>query len=120
MRKTVILIIACFLLCGCGETKKEATIQKIDCAKTQELVNDGAILVDVRSVFEYEHYHLDNAINIDVQVIENVIEEQIPDKKTKIIEYCQSGSRSNNAANILIEKGYTNVYDLGSIDNCEN
>lgn len=118
MRKIVILITLCFLMCGCGEVKK-ASVQEINCDKKSEMVNEGAILIDVRSAAEYSINHLDGAINIDVNTIGDVIEEKIPDKKTSIIVYCQSGSRSKMAADTLIEKGYTNVYDLGSIDNCQ-
>lgn len=119
MRKIVMLLTVCFLMCGCGEVKK-ATVQEINCGKKSELINEGATLIDVRSATEYSISHLDGAINIDVQVIGDVIETQIPDKNTSIIVYCQSGSRSKKAADTLIEKGYTNVYDLGSIDNCQN
>lgn len=118
MKKIMVMIIACIFMCGCGEVKK-ASVQEINCDKKSELVSEGAVLIDVRSTFEYSNSHLDEAINIDVQVIGDVIETQIPDKNTKIIVYCQSGSRSKTAANTLIEKGYTNVYDLGSIDNCK-
>lgn len=118
MRKIIILITVCFLLCGCGKSEK-VTVQEINCDSKNELVSEGAILIDVRSASEYSINHLDNAINIDVQVIGDVIETQIPDKNTKIIVYCQSGTRSKKAADTLIQKGYTNVYDLGSIDNCQ-
>lgn len=117
MKKIIVIIMVCIFMCGCGE-KKTVSVQEIDCENLNELVSEGAVLIDVRSSFEYDINHLDEAINIDVQVIENVIEDEIPDKNTKIIVYCQSGSRSRSAADILILKGYTNVYDLGSIDNC--
>lgn len=33
-----------------------------------------------------------------------------------IFVYCKSGSRSVTAANILIEQGYKNVYNLGELN----
>ena len=52
-------------------------------------------------------------------MIESTIESEVSDKDTKIIVYCRSGNRSKQAANILIEKEYKNIYDLGSINNCK-
>jgi len=37
------------------------------------------------------------------------------DKNNPIIVYCRSGVRSNRAANILIENGFSEVYDMGGI-----
>ena len=83
---------------------------------------DKAILIDVRSSQEYEDNHIDGAININVDDILNTEgaliynNSEIGFNKT-IIVYCRSGARSKNAANKLVELGYRNVYDLGSIDN---
>ncbi|MBQ5313497.1 MAG: rhodanese-like domain-containing protein [Oscillospiraceae bacterium] len=45
----------------------------------------------------------------------------LPDTSQEIILYCRTGSRSFEAANILLALGYTKVYDLGSISDwcCE-
>jgi rhodanese-related sulfurtransferase len=40
----------------------------------------------------------------------------IPDKEAKIVVYCRSGRRSAEAAKVLKELGYKNVYDLGGIN----
>ena len=90
--------------------------------KAEELIDEGALLIDVRSITEYNQGHIEGAINIDVQEILNVTDSLIYNnasisKNKKIIVYCRSGSRSNSAATKLVELGYTNVYDLGSIDN---
>lgn len=118
MKKVIMLMFLSLFICSCESNK--ATITKVDCVKSVELMNEGAILIDVRSVQEYNSYHLNDAINIDYQQIESKIASEVPDKEQKIIVYCQSGTRSNTAANTLIELGYTNVYDLGAISNCSD
>lgn len=39
----------------------------------------------------------------------------LPDKTAPIIVYCASGKRSQKAADILIQQGYTNVFNAGGI-----
>ena len=40
-------------------------------------------------------------------------------KNSVLIVYCRSGNRSSQAANLLEELGYTEVYDLGAMSNWE-
>ena len=92
-----------------NRTNKNITIEEANqiIANTQ-----NAILIDVRSNQEYKEYHLDGAICIPHYEIQNKIEQQIPNKTTLIILYCQSGLRSKKAVDILQNKGYQNVYHI--------
>ena len=65
-------------------------------------MNEGAVLIDVRSASEYAESHLDNSINLTVDTIGVNIEKLVSDKNTKIIVYCRSGNRSATAAEIPI------------------
>ena len=126
MKKILIFIVMLLLVSGCGKTKtvsnevKEAkeTISNVTCDKAMSLQGDGAIIVDVREPEEYKEEHLDEAINIPYTEIVNKIS-NYADKDTKIIVYCKSGVRSNKAATSLVDAGYKNIYDLGSISNCK-
>lgn len=75
------------------------------------------IILDVRTIEEYEEGHIPGAICVPNETIgENVIEE-LPDKGQIIFVYCRSGNRSKQAATKLAEQGYTNIYEFGgSID----
>jgi len=109
------------MLCSCGTEEKETekvVSQNINCTQKEELMNEGAVLIDVRSASEYAEGHLDNSINLTVDTIGVNIEKLVSDKNTKIIVYCRSGNRSATAANTLINLGYKNVYDLGAMNNC--
>ena len=121
MKKIVMLCMCAMMLCSCGTEEKEtekAVSQNINCTQKEELMNEGAILIDVRSASEYAEGHLDNSINLTVDTIGVNIEKMVSDKNTKIIVYCRSGNRSATAANTLINLGYKNVYDLGAMNNC--
>ena len=119
MKKIILLFCIPFMICGCGEKQEEVKVQNITCSEKEELMDDGAVLIDVRTETEFNEGHLDDALNISVETIAMTIEDKITDKATKIIVYCRSGNRSATAANALINKGYTNVYDLGGMSNCQ-
>ena len=121
MKKIVMLCMCAMMLCSCGTEEKEtekAVSQNINCTQKEDLMNEGAVLIDVRSASEYAEGHLDNSINLTVDTIGINIEKMVSDKNTKIIVYCRSGNRSATAANTLINLGYKNVYDLGALNNC--
>ncbi len=91
-------------------------VKLIDSDEARKLIKDsGALLVDVRTKEEYEQNHIEGAMLIPLDVIDSVIEEQISDKETNIILYCRSGRRSGIAAELLLEMGYKNIYDMGAI-----
>ena len=70
------------------------------------------LFVDVRSEGEYKNYHVEGAIHIPAAEIEKRFDE-IPQDKI-IIVYCNGSScnRSGMAASILVENGYTTVYNM--------
>ena len=105
MKKIFSLFIVLFLLTACGTSKKFETI---DTNRALELINDGAIILDVRTVEEFNREHIPNAINIPLDDIDSVDF----DKDSTLIVYCQSGMRSLEAVNTLADLGYTSLYNL--------
>lgn len=77
----------------------------------KELVQQGAIILDVRSPSEYSGGHIKGSKNIPVQNLESRLKE-IPANKV-IITCCASGMRSASARSILLDKGYKEVYNGG-------
>ncbi|MEO1712814.1 MAG: rhodanese-like domain-containing protein [Bacteroidota bacterium] len=68
------------------------------------LLEDGAIIVDVRSPQEYQGGHVAGSINIPVGEISSQISRLQKANKT-IITCCASGMRSASAATILKNAG---------------
>ena len=66
--------------------------------------DNNSIILDTRSVKEYERGHMENSVNIPVDEIRKRINE-IP-KNKKIYAICQSGLRSYVATRILMGHGY--------------
>ncbi|MDZ8119949.1 rhodanese-like domain-containing protein [Pontiella agarivorans] len=83
------------------------------------LVEDGALLIDTRTAGEFQRGHVKGAINIPHDTIAGVIDQHTTDKAAPIIVYCRSGNRSAHAKRDLINAGYTNVIDAGSIGNMQ-
>ena len=99
-------------MCGCNNSYK--TINKEQALELIE--NKSAILIDVRTTLEYQQGHINGAKSYPVTTILNEIGDDY-DKDTYLIIYCKSGNRSKTAVLGLMELGYVNVYDLGSINN---
>lgn len=81
-----------------------------------EKIKNGALIVDVRTDYEFEDEHFPNAINIPVNELLKRMNEFGEDKNRPIILYCASGARSAYAAMILKSHGYTDVTNAGGLD----
>ncbi|NLZ69597.1 MAG: rhodanese-like domain-containing protein [Spirochaetales bacterium] len=114
MKKLGVLVLLVFLV-SCSKASA-ASVVKVTPDKALTLLKEkGTILVDVRTEAEYKEGHIASAILIPNETIGKKSIASLPDKNAKIIVYCRSGRRSNEAANKLIKLGYTNVFDLGGI-----
>lgn len=99
-----------------GNIDNKAAYQKITAAEAKEMMTEeGVIILDVRTREEYEQGHIEQAVLLPYDEIEELFDELLPDKEAKILVYCRSGNRSQTAAKSLLELGYTNVYDFGGI-----
>ena len=56
----------------------------------EKIVQKGGILVDVRSIQEFEEGHLKNAISLPVYDIKKQYTDKLPDKSQTIIVYCST------------------------------
>ena len=78
-----------------------------------QLQANDSIVVDVRTPQEFLLGHIEGSENIEWQEISSI--ENITDKDKKIFLYCRSGNRSQKATNILLDIGYKDVTNLGSL-----
>ena len=72
-----------------------------------------AVIIDVRTVTEFEKSHLANALNYNWNNKQD-FQEQIKNikKDAEIYVYCLSGARSSAAAAYMRKNGFTHVYEL--------
>lgn len=78
-------------------------------------ITSDAVIIDVRTPQEYSVSHATEAINFDLVKLESG---ELPtiDKDKEIYVYCRSGRRSDLAKTILEKNGFTNVTDIGGLD----
>jgi rhodanese-related sulfurtransferase len=104
---TLALGVAAFLLLGAGGGPT------ITSDEAHALVKSGALLLDVRTVKEFEGGHLDGAVNLPVQELEEKLASLPAKKDQPIVVYCHSGRRSAQARTMLEKAGFLKVSDLG-------
>ena len=75
------------------------------------------VLLDVRTVAEYQEIRIEGALLIPYDAIKSRAETELSDKNAVILIYCRSGRRSAIAAADLVALGFTSVYDFGGIIN---
>lgn len=84
--------------------------------RAQELINKGALLVDVRNPVAFRNGSLPDAINLPLRSISTL--RKYP-SNTKIIFFGEADDDKDLelAANYAWQMGFVNLFSLGSIDN---
>lgn len=101
----MILSLLIFVLGGCAHSPQEYS------AATR------ALIIDVRTEQEWREGHLEGAILIPHDRIEQEIAAVAPDKKTRIYLYCRTGRRTALALDVLKKAGYVDLVNLSTLEN---
>ena len=70
-------------------------------------------VIDVRTEAEWNTGHLEGALHIEWQDVLKISSDV--DKDEEIFLYCRSGNRSGKATKILLDAGYVNTKNAGSM-----
>ena len=118
MKKLLPIFIAVLLLVGCAApAEQESGYRQITMDEAVAMMNEekNYIILDVRTVAEFNENHIPGAINIPNETISTDGIPELPDKDQLILVYCRSGNRSKQASEKLVKLGYTNVVEFGGI-----
>lgn len=118
----VVLVLALTLCAGCADTQTQAAASSgrmdLSVDEFKQKVDEfqgrpgEAVILDVRTREEFESGHLRDAVNLDYNA--GVFRDRAArmDRQKTYLVYCLSGTRSAHAADILVELGFTSVYNL--------
>ena len=76
------------------------------------LLNQGAVLVDVRSQAEFDSGHILDAKHVPQDQLASSTETLKKYKDKVVVACCESGTRSGAAARVLQAQGFTKVVNL--------
>jgi len=116
----VIVPLTVFLILGLSLTSLAAqpyvlNVQQVKAGldKVSDPLQKGFILVDVRTPEEHlEGFIPGTDFNIDYRELPQRYRDLEANTDDHIVVYCQTGHRSNIAANTLMELGYKHVYNV--------
>ena len=109
--KIIILVMSLVLVTGCSRVSDEDIIAGRKAAKI------GAMIIDVRSEKEFnKEGHIKGAVNIPIAYVDRMFNSLPKDKE--IVVYCRTGARSEIAARLLREQGWT-VHDVQTQEDWE-
>lgn len=92
-------------------------VNNMDLKQIQNDLANGGLLIDVRSPEEFSEGHVKNALLIPHT---QIFSAKLPDEKLMpIYLYCKMGPRADFSAVVLHERGYSNVTNLGGLDDME-
>ena len=99
------------------DNKEESVIKYVSMDEIVQIMkeNSNYVILDVRTMQEYNEGHIPNAICIPNETIGEDIINKLPNKEQLILIYCRSGNRSKQAAQKLKNLGYTNLIEFGGI-----
>lgn len=98
------------VLTACSTT---GAVHKVSAKEFSDaLVNEKAILIDVRTPEEFAAGHIEGAMNINAEGSDFDAQINALDKTQTYAVYCQSSRRSGIATAAMEKAGFTHLYDL--------
>ena len=107
---TLLLILVSLITAGCTNS---TVVEDITVTELKEMLNEDYQFLDVRTIEEYNDYHIPEFSNLDFyqfSVNESMLD--YLDKDQTIVLICRSGNRSSQAADLLEGLGFTKVYNV--------
>ncbi len=99
-----------------------AVVARVDLAQAQDLIENGALLLDVRDGPEVEKSgRAKGAHHVSRGMLELRADANMPShdkefaKDRPVVLYCGSGGRAALAGKVLIDMGYSKVFNVGSL-----
>lgn len=117
LKKSLTVIAALAMMFGSSAVltacSSAGAVHKVEAKEFSDaLVNEKAVLIDVRTPEEFAQGHIQGAININAEGASFDAEIEKLDKSKPYAVYCQSSRRSGIATAKMEKAGFTHLYDL--------
>ncbi len=106
------LMISFFLLVFSELRRKASGLINVEAGDAVKLINNDAVVIDIRSADAFARGHIVNARNIPSDELDGRLEQLNQHKNTPIIAVCDNGITSTRAVNTLRSAGFESVYGL--------
>lgn len=102
---------------GCGgETSSSSDRPAVAADAPETPAKESRMIIDVRTPAEFAGGHLDGAVNIDIQSSDFASQIDGLDRNGSYVVYCRSGNRSGMAMAQMLDMGFTDVSNAGSVE----
>ena len=106
------LMISFFLLVFSELRRKASGLINVEAGDAVNLINNDAVVIDIRSADAFARGHIVNARNIPSDELDARLDQLKKHKTTPIIAVCDNGITSTRAVNTLRKAGFESVYGL--------
>jgi phage shock protein E len=111
------VVLSAVAVAGCGEdTSARAATEPAAASEVTSAIDEGAVVVDVRTPSEFAAGHVVDALNIDVGSKDFEAKVDALDKGRTYVVYCRTGSRAVRAIETMAELGFTDLVNGGAFD----
>lgn len=124
----IILLLGVLITFGCSDSSAEIEVKNKSISQKKEMAQaisyktiewneaiqlnqkEGALFLDVRTPAEVAEGAVSGALAIPLQELDRRFSEIPKDKK--LLVYCRSGRRSEAASSMLIQAGFSEIYNI--------
>jgi rhodanese-related sulfurtransferase len=109
----VLALFGSFFIVIFYELRRKATgLIDVEAQAAVKLINNGALVIDLRSAESFGQGHIVNARNMPSDEIESRVSSLGADSTKAIVAVCDAGVSSRRAVSALRQKGFESVYSL--------
>ncbi len=106
------LLVSFFVVIFSELRRKASGLINVEATEAVKLINNDAIVIDLRSAESYGRGHIVNARNLAAGEVQAKVPAIAKDKSKPVLAVCDSGISSNRTVTELRKLGYESVYGL--------
>ncbi len=115
-----LLLFTMLALLACTQPMQKPGPKDSRAAEAWEKIDDGALVVDVRTPAEFESGHIDGALNIPHDQVSSRIAEISDHKDKPVVLYCRTGRRAGEVEQKLEASGFQHVLNGGGFEELQS